>query len=320
MVMTRSRIRENVTNSAIRTSRLRRETRIEIHPTLGEALLHRPNRNHSAKATKNTITVIFPRDLLRRKGIAPKEPSDIKSLLERSLDSLAKWLELFTALVVLGLVVEYTPDVIDAIMGHAVYPHIIGGILITIGVVGELVISFWASRLDGKLRDVNNSSLEEANARSKQLEHENLILQSDLLKLRKESEPRRLTGLQREKLIDLLKPHPDGCAVVSALLDPESSDFADDFDAAFHGAHWETLRIRNRASAKYGVLVAVVPGGCDRPGAKILSDALTAAGVPHEYVTFKDGDASTSPAFQAGYIYLVIEHKPPTTINTQTKK
>ena len=248
--------------------------------------------------------------------MTPKEPSDPKSLLERSIDSLAKWLELFTAVVVVGLFVEYTPDVISAIRDHVIHLSVIvGGSLITIGVAGELLIGFMGSRLDNKLRDINNSSIAEANERSKQLEKENLLLQTDLLRLRKESEPRRLTGEQKEKLTALLKAHPDGCAVVSAMLDPESSDFADDFNTAIQSAGWQTVRYTNRLSTRYGVSIGVALGGAERPGAKVLSDALTAIGIPHEDVTFKDGDATMSPHFQAGHIYLVIEHKPlPTAI------
>jgi hypothetical protein len=58
------------------------------------------------------------------------------------------------------------------------------------------------------------------------------------------------------------------------------------------------------------VYLGVIPGRIDRPGVNALSDALTAIGITHEDLPYKDGDASSSPAFKAGYIYLVIGHKP----------
>jgi hypothetical protein len=163
-----------------------------------------------------------------------------------------------------------------------------------------------------------NERAGQANESAKKLEQENLLLQAEVFTLRKQTEPRRLAGSQRDKLTELLKRHIDGVAVVSAMADPESNDFADDLDTALHDAQWETLRIRNRISSAYGVSVGVVPGGVARPGAKILRDALTAIGIPCEPFTFKNGDASTSPAFQAGYIYLVIEHKPQPMISKET--
>jgi hypothetical protein len=131
------------------------------------------------------------------------------------------------------------------------------------------------------------------------------------LKLQKESEPRRLTGTQKDTLARLLADGSSAIAIVSKVLDTESSDFADDFDSALRLANWETLRIKNRLSSKYGVSLGTATGTPFTPLVKKLSDALTAIGVSHDTTTFAVGDASTSPPFQAGALYLVIEQKPP---------
>jgi hypothetical protein len=131
------------------------------------------------------------------------------------------------------------------------------------------------------------------------------------LKLQKESEPRRLMGAQKDTLARLLANAPSKIAIVSKVLDTESSDFADDFDSALRLANWETLRIKNRISSKYGVSLGTATGTPFSPLIKKFSDALTAVGVLHDTTTFAVGDASTSPAFQAGVLYLVIEQKPP---------
>jgi len=130
-----------------------------------------------------------------------------------------------------------------------------------------------------------------------------------LLELLKSMEPRRLTGVQKEVLTKLLKEHPDSVAIVSTIMDGEGSDFADDFESALHAATWQTMRIKNHISIKTGILIGCVAGTV-LPGAKRLADALHAAGVRYEDATFSSDDHSTSPWFQSGVIYLVIERKP----------
>jgi hypothetical protein len=142
----------------------------------------------------------------------------------------------------------------------------------------------------------------------------NLLAEQEKLarvKLEAELLPRRLSGEQKTKLAKSLESHNFGVAIVSPIVDGEASDFADDFESAIHdGAHWETLRIRNRISLKFGVSIVTAKGTPALPGLKVLDDALTAIGIAHDITTVENGDASTSPQFQAGYLYLVIEHKP----------
>lgn len=144
------------------------------------------------------------------------------------------------------------------------------------------------------------------------------LAEKNLLELQGQVEPRRLTESQKAELVRLLTGGgPNGVAIVTPLMDGEASDFADDFKSALEAANWQTVRIVNRISSRFGVAVVTCEGtgGPVLPLAKKLSDALTAAGIAHELTTFKAGDASTSPAFQAGYLYLVIEHKPLPTPN-----
>jgi hypothetical protein len=184
-----------------------------------------------------------------------------------------------------------------------------------------------------RITEAQSTALQ-ADARSKELEKDNLVLkgqvatlqadasaqqeraavaETNLLELRGQVEPRRLTASQKSELTKLLtRGGSDGAAIVTPLMDGEASDFAGDFNSALQAANWTTLRIVNRISSSFGIAV-VTCEGTKEPVllvAKRLSDALSAAGIPHESKTFKDGDASTSPSFQAGYVYLVVEHKP----------
>jgi hypothetical protein len=129
------------------------------------------------------------------------------------------------------------------------------------------------------------------------------------IKLEKELGPRRLTGEQKFELAKLLGGVKAGVAIVSPMADGEASDFADDLDSAIKAASWETVRIKNLITEKFGLSV-VTTEGTKLPSAKLLSDALTAVGILHNVTAVKNGDASISPAFQAGYLYLVVEHKP----------
>ncbi len=84
------------------------------------------------------------------------------SNLERSLDSLEGWLAFMTALVVLGLVIEYwheLPEAITALRRAWSWKPlciVVGGILITVGVAGELVVQRIASDKETALRKAND--------------------------------------------------------------------------------------------------------------------------------------------------------------------
>jgi|SRR5712691_9124339 len=83
--------------------------------------------------------------------------------LETSLGSLERWLAFMTALVVLGLVLEYWHELPEAIAtlkrtwSWKPLCSIAGAILITVGVSGELAVQFIASGRETTLRKVNDA-------------------------------------------------------------------------------------------------------------------------------------------------------------------
>jgi hypothetical protein len=129
------------------------------------------------------------------------------------------------------------------------------------------------------------------------------------LELERQLAPRRLTGPQRDLITKILSARKDAVAIVSTVLDGEGSDLADDLDAAIKAAHWETLRIRNHISDRRGLRLGTV-AGTTLAGTAELAHALHASGVQYESASFTAGDATTSPPFQTGVIYLVVERKP----------
>lgn len=243
---------------------------------------------------------------------------------DKRVDILEALLTFWTALVALGLLYEYGYDI--KVFENFKSPFSrwihrlthLGAILVTVGVTGELYVEVVSSIAQERLRSFNKSVIADLNKeasdaieRSEQLRKGNLVLQTNLLTLRQESEARRLTGAQRTMLVRLLNGTHGAVVIVSRLIDPESSDFADDFNVALHdGAHWDTLRVVNRISRRYGVSLGTVAGTIFSPEARRLDEALTAIGIVHDNPTFVDGDASTDPHFQPRILYLVIEQKP----------
>jgi hypothetical protein len=88
---------------------------------------------------------------------------DLESAINRlnsSSDSLSCWLGFWTALVVIGLVIEYAHDVWKFLFEKprdlSLLRQVIGGILITAGVAGELAIGMRQSSVETQLRDANS--------------------------------------------------------------------------------------------------------------------------------------------------------------------
>jgi hypothetical protein len=252
----------------------------------------------------------------------------------------------FTALVFIGVILEL-PEAVHAVIRRVFirFPRthpipevrveggdfrswlsLVGLALLIIGLAGEGFTEALVSDADGKLQTLSEILLRDgiqrasaayaeaagANERSRKLEGENLQLQADLLKLRKESEPRRLTGAQRERLQHRLERLPTPIAIISRMLDTESSDFADDFALALTAAHWQNLRVRTRASSEYGISVGTVNGEENAtPPVRLLDQALTEIGLEHRVASFRTGDASIPGGFQPHVLYLIIEQHPP---------
>jgi hypothetical protein len=207
---------------------------------------------------------------------------------------------------------------------------LIAGLII--GAVSTIMLVWMGNVKEGYLKQ----ELVQTGLQTAKLEHDNLLMagtvanlqetaskqqeraakaEKDLLEIRKQVASRRLTGEQKTALAKFLEKAPNKVAIVSALLDSESADFADDFDSAFKLAHWETLRIWNRGTIEKGVSVGTVGNGHPIE-TKLISAALTSIGVAHKEETFRDDDHSTSPWFQANVLYVVVNKKPDATIAT----
>lgn len=127
---------------------------------------------------------------------------------ERCLDALGFWLFLVTALVVVGLIAEYRHEVVEfweevrrpaAMFPWQKFWAIAGGVLVTIGVAGELIVGIKSSREEANLRNTSHQieALLNDKASANEREAEYLRkdaeeLKSDNLKLRAAIQPRTL--------------------------------------------------------------------------------------------------------------------------------
>lgn len=80
--------------------------------------------------------------------------------LESSSDCLSVWLFISTLLVVIGLVIEYRHDLMELLskrpLDKKLLQTIVGGVLITVGVAGELIVQTLASGVEARLRSANH--------------------------------------------------------------------------------------------------------------------------------------------------------------------
>lgn len=133
------------------------------------------------------------------------------------------------------------------------------------------------------------------------------------VKLEHELAPRRLNAEQIHKLAELLKDEPEPIAIVSAVVDGESADFANDFDTAFKAAGWETKRFPTRITVERGLEIGT-QGKASGLIAQVMSRvqrAFTAVGIPCRIAEFRADDHSFSAiGFEKNVLYIVVNHKP----------
>jgi hypothetical protein len=245
--------------------------------------------------------------LIGERGRAMSIPAWVIGLLDDSVradvrrlqDNSFHWLLGCTMLVAVGVVLEGLEHS-QHLFGAAAFridpfngiPHIVkrrapnfvkgivifGWFLVAIGVAGEFVCDALISQADEVVQTLNEILLNEgrteaarANEHAWQLERDNLILRTDLERIRKAGEPRRLTTVQAERLRRVLHGYTASLVILFAPFDLEAADFAADFADAFSKSKWEA-KMEPYGRPGYGVSV----GG---PRIERLRSALSAIGV-----------------------------------------
>lgn len=137
------------------------------------------------------------------------------------------------------------------------------------------------------------------------------LWEMERLKLQAKIAPRRLTVEQTSKIIaSLAGTRSIEIGVVSRLLDPEGSDFADDLAAALKGGNWRPTRFVDWTRSDKGVQIGTV-GGTEVPEYEALVAALDSADIQHGDFPIAGEDINRiSARFQPGFLYLLVGAKP----------
>jgi hypothetical protein len=121
----------------------------------------------------------------------------------------------------------------------------------------------------------------------------------ELIELRASTMPRRLSGENIAKLGKLIKAiSPQGnITIISAMLDGESSDLANDLELAFKQAGWKTQRWPTRATEERGVEIGTQGTPSSSQDSRLLSslrEAVASVGVPCKITAFRADDHSAN--------------------------
>ena len=218
--------------------------------------------------------------------------------LERSLDSLGFWLFTFTALVVVGLIVEYRHEVVEfweevrrpaAMFPWQKFWAITGGILVTVGVAGELIVGIKASRKEGDLRTINHQI--EALLTDKASENEKEAANANeragkaeerTAELLREIQPRRLSLEQERHIADSLKSYAGKTVSVATYhQDAEAMILAVQIEEALRKANilvWDRIGTFGAMGMPLYIGVTVDTNSSDKDLAAALFKALKTKG------------------------------------------
>jgi hypothetical protein len=150
-----------------------------------------------------------------------------------------------------------------------------------------------------------------ADVQSESLRQKNLLLQTNLERLRQESAARRLTGQQKAAILKILESGRFPVGVGWNPLDNEARDFGEDFVSVLSVAHWNPIR-QFWGPSPYSIAIGFVDedNPKDSPGFKLLREAIRAIGVEPKILTFREGDTSISPPVKSHVMYLLIGAHP----------
>jgi hypothetical protein len=170
--------------------------------------------------------------------------------LEGSLDTLGFWLYASTALVVIGLITEYRHEVVEfweevrrpaAMFPWQKFWAIAGGVLVTVGVAGELIVGISASRKEGNLRIINHQIEALLTDEASKNEREAAQLRMDAEEMKQAFAPRHLDTAQVSAIsLELSHFAKQPVVAISNPFDAEASIFAAEILSALKSAKWDT--------------------------------------------------------------------------------
>ncbi len=165
------------------------------------------------------------------------------SALESSYDSLSFWLTIWTAIVVLGLILEYAHDFQKLVRGPRrwmILRKFIGGILVTAGVAGELFVQFRLSGVETNLRTAKNLQVVDLQRETNTARLEQEKLRAANLELEKLIAPRSLG--EEKQFGEGLEQFAGTKVIVESLADIEASRLGGEIALTLNSfAKWEVV-------------------------------------------------------------------------------
>src|SRR5277367_3713373 len=176
--------------------------------------------------------------LLRTRGASIEETKAAVSPqgLESNIDFLERLAHICTIAVIVGVVLEYVPKFVAFARapGWTLFKDLSGGLLIALGISGEVLASMLSSRKEQQLRELNATTIAELNRQAERDRFARVKIE-ERLRRRALSEETKLT------LIGLLKPFK-GTSVDIVVFDKHLTEvalFANAVVSLFIVAGWE---------------------------------------------------------------------------------
>jgi hypothetical protein len=177
---------------------------------------------------------------------------------------------------------------------------LICGLILAVGVYGEYRFGSRAARGNADLQNISDQKVAELN-------REAAKAQLDLLQLQERVKPRRLSGEQRLKLVEILTPIAKRPVRVGyILMDEEGRSFATQIAEALTASGWKPGDVVKdmypNGPTPVGVVLMIHDANAIPPHMQALSDALFKIGL---YPT-----SGTSPGVPEGMVEVAIGIKP----------
>jgi hypothetical protein len=235
----------------------------------------------------------------------------IASEAEKTLDTLGICVLVASAAVVIGLAIEYIPEIkrIDRRQPNPdLLQGVIGGIVVTVAIAAELGFQFWASRTETTLRTTNHQIVALMSTRASALEKETETLRQSNIEAQKELETERTERLKLQKRFSWRHLNDDrlkriGIAILPfhkmpfdcEIADAESFNFLNDLSRVLMAAQigwilkpWVgRIVLRTSDGTPIGIFIGskfTITYGVARkddfgPAGKALASALVAEGI-----------------------------------------
>lgn len=273
---------------------------------------------------------------------------DIKAL-ENSSVPWENWLPWFTALVAIGVAMEFwviwreRRDDVEAWKRGTILPperpstakfiiELVSLVLITGGIVGELGIGIKITLINGQLRTMNAELRSkddqlvgllhvEANNAERDAAAANRIAEAERfarVKLQQHVQARRLTGKEKEQLTKLLSENPQSIMIGFCMFGSDCMDFANDIGDALNKAGWKTYFGASSSNGR-GIKVGFVKGSDEALAAEWvpkIRHALREIGIDSNEAWFDPNDKTQVGGFQKNVLYLIVHNKPEITATT----